>query len=203
MPIRHFGPGRISANGLPGAKTRGELLAALTEGRIKAALVIGEDPMRHNRTAALLGSVEFLAACDWAETETTLFANIAIPMTTYLETEGSRITMDGKVKQYHAAVAAPNGVKTWHVLRNIAFCLGVELPGVFSSIFAELSHLVATHQEHLLPMYWNTGETRAFSGKGRLTVADTTASSFPAIPALTACAQHKAEVQQIGLEHYR
>lgn len=198
-----FLPGRVPARGLPGAATRGELLDALAAGGIKAALVIGEDPMRHDRTAALFNTVTFLAACDWAETETTLFANAAIPMTTYLETEGTRISLDGRVNQFQAAVGAPNGIKTWHVLKNIAYCLGVEMPGVFTSIFADLDRLVKANQKDRLPFYWNTGQARAWDGKGTLTVADIATTSFPAVPALTPYTQYKGEVQQVGLRHHR
>jgi formate dehydrogenase major subunit len=198
-----FLPGRVPAAGLPGAATRKELLDALTAGSIKAALVIGEDPMRDDRTAALFSTIDFLAACDWAETETTLFANVALPMTTYLETEGTRINLEGRLIQYQAAVGAPNGIKTWHVLKNIAYCLGVEMPGVFSSIFADLERLVKANQRDRLPFYWNTGQAREWTGKGTLTVADITTSTFPAAPALTPCTRYKNEVQQVGLKHYR
>ena len=198
-----FLPGRTPTRGLPGATTRKELLDAMAAGDIIAALVIGEDPMRDDRTASLFNNTEFLVACDWAETETTLFANVALPMTTYLETEGTRINLEGRLIPYQAAVGAPNGVKTWHMLRNIAYCLGVEIPGVFSSIFADLERLVKASQQDRLPFYWNTGQARAWDGKGTLTVADTVTSIFPAKPAMTACDRYKNEVQQVGLKHYR
>ena len=198
-----FKPGRVRARGLPGAASRKELMDALTAGRIKAALLIGEDPMRDDRTAALFSGVDFMAACDWAETETALFAHVAIPMTTFLETEGTRINQEGRVIPYHAAVGAPNGIKTWHVLRNIAYCLGVEMPGVFSAISSELERIVKTNQKDRVPFYWNTGQqARSWDGKGTLTVADVATSTFAAPPALTACSQYKSEVQQFGLKHY-
>ena len=198
-----FLPGRKPAHGIPGAASRRELLEALSSGGIKAALVIGEDPMRHNRTAALFNAVEFLAVCDWAETETTLFANVAIPITTYLESEGTRINFEGRVIDFKAAVGAPQGIKAWHVLRNVANYLGVELPGVFSSISAAIEKAVKKNQGDLLPFYWNTGQARKWSGKGTLAVADVATLSFPGVPALTPCAQYKNEIQEIGLKHYR
>ena len=196
-------PGRVPTRRLPGATTRKELMDALAAGRIKAALVIGEDPMRDDKTAALFGDIDFMAACDWAETETTLFAHVALPLTTYLETEGTRISLEGRVIPYQAAVPAPNGVKTWHMLRNIAYCLGVGMPGVFVSIFADLERLVKANQRDRLPFYWNTGQPRVWDGKGTLTVADILTSTFPATPALTPSTRYKAEVQQVGLKHYR
>ena len=198
-----FLPGKVPAQGLPGATTREDLMDALTSDAIKAALVIGEDPMRDDRTAALFSAVDFMAACDWAETETTLFADVALPLTTYLETEGTRINFEGRVIPYQAAVGAPNGVKTWHVLRNIAYCLKVEMPGVFSALSSDLERVVKTNQKARLPFYWNTGQERAWDGEGALTVADVLTLSFPATPALTPCSRYKNEVQQVGLKHYR
>ncbi|MBN2559778.1 MAG: FAD-dependent oxidoreductase [Phycisphaerae bacterium] len=198
-----FLPGRKTSSGIPGSARRVELLDALSSGGIKAALVIGEDPMRHDRTAALFNAVEFLAACDWAETETTLFANVAIPITTFLESEATRINFEGRVINFKAAVGAPNGIKTWHVLKNIADHLGVEVPGVFSSISAEIRTLVKKNQGDRLWFYWNTGQDRRWSGTGALTVADVATSLFPGTPALTPCAQYKNEIQEIGIKHYR
>ncbi len=198
-----FAPGRRPADGRPGARTRRELLDVLAQGEIRAALVIGEDPLRHDRTAALFDDLDFLAACDWAETETTLFADVALPMTTYLETEGTRIDYAGRVKDFRAAVGAPNGIKTWHVLKNIGDRLGVPIPGVFPTISAQLAALVHASQEDKLAFYFNTGQTRHWDGTGRLVVADVDLSSSPGAPPLTACAQYKSEVQEIGIRDYR
>ena len=198
-----FLPGRVTASGIPGAANRQELLDALSGGRVKAALVIGEDPMRHDQTAALFSSAELLAACDWAETETTRFANVAIPITTYLESEGTRINLEGRVINFKPAVGAPNGVKAWHVLKNIADHLGVAMPGVFSSISADLVKRITKHQGDRVAFYWNTGQARTWSGTGALTIAEVAASSFPGAPALTPCAQYKNEVQEIGIRHHR
>ena len=198
-----FLPGRTPAKRRPGAANRRELLKAMSDGVIKAALIIGEDPMRHDRTASLFNNVEFLVACDWAETETTLFANVAIPIATYLESEGTRIDFQGRAAGFNAAVGAPNGVKTWHVLKNLADNLGVEIPGVFSSISSEIETLAKKNLGDMLPFYWNTGQDRHWDGAGTLAVAKVGGSSFPGAPALTPCAQYKDEIQEIGIKHYR
>jgi len=198
-----FMPGRATAKGLPGAANRRELLKAMTDGGIKAALIIGEDPMRHDRTAALFNDVEFLVACDWAETETTLFANVAIPIATYLESEGTRINFEGRAVEFNAAVGAPSGVKTWHVLKNLADNLGVEIPGVFAGISGELTTLVKKNLGDQLPFYWNTGQDRRWNGVGSLAVAKVSGAAFPGAPALTPNAQYKDEIQEIGIKHYR
>jgi formate dehydrogenase major subunit len=198
-----FAPGRKPARGGAGARTRRELLDALAGGEIRAALVIGEDPMRHDRTAAFFNDLDFLAACDWAETETTLFANVALPMTTYLETEGTRVNYEGRVMDFTAAVGAPNGIKTWHLLKNIGDQLGVTTPGVFSAISAELAGLVRRSLGDRVAFYFNTGQTRDWDGTGSLVVADVDLASSPGAPALTACAQYKSEIQEIGIRDYR
>jgi len=198
-----FVPGRAPAGRLPGARDRTELLHALAAGEIRAALVIGEDPMRHDQTAAFFTDLDLLAVCDWAATETALYANVALPMATSLETEGSRVDYEGRVVESRAAVGAPNGIKTWHVLRNIGDLLGVPIPGVFSAISAELTRLVERHQGDTAAFTFNTGQPRKWDGTGRLVVADATPTRLPGAPPLTACAQFKSEVQEIGIRDYR
>ena len=63
---------------------RGELLEALA-GEIKAALVIGEDPMRHDRRRR--SSADCSSSRSATGRADPLFADVALPMTTYLETE--------------------------------------------------------------------------------------------------------------------
>jgi hypothetical protein len=124
-------------------------------------------------------------------------------MTTYLETEGTRVDHAGRVIDFAAAVWPPNGIKTWHVLKNIGDRLGVPVPGVFSTISTELAQVIHARQGDKLAFYYNTGQTRDWDGAGRLVVADVALSPFPGAPALTACAQYKSEVQDIGIRDYR
>ncbi|HDS30883.1 MAG TPA: hypothetical protein ENN67_07575, partial [Firmicutes bacterium] len=70
-----FAVGKIPvASDLKGAKNHDELAGLLKSGEIRAALIIGEDPMAWTSTGSWFQNIEFLAAMDWTGTETTQFA---------------------------------------------------------------------------------------------------------------------------------
>ncbi|MBN1824969.1 MAG: FAD-dependent oxidoreductase [Candidatus Eisenbacteria bacterium] len=198
-----FAAGRAPAPALPGAKNREDLLRALREGRIRAALVVGEDPMGYNKTASYLGNVEFLAAVDWARTETTLFADVAIPGSTYLESEGTRVNFEGRAIRFQPAAAPLSGMKGWRVLRNLADHLGVSVPAVFPRIEGALWKAAREGLGDRLPFYLGDGDRSAWDGKGTLVIADVDATPYPRTPALTEIAQYKRDVHEVGLEHFR
>jgi predicted molibdopterin-dependent oxidoreductase YjgC len=60
-----FGPGRVPiTSNFAGAGSHSGLRKLLTEGKIRAALVIGEDPMAWGQTGRWFQNIEFLAAMD-------------------------------------------------------------------------------------------------------------------------------------------
>ncbi len=199
-----FQAGRVPvSNGIAGARSRKEFLSMLKEGQIKAALIIGEDPMATDRTASYFGAIEFLAAVDWAQTETTQFADVAIPGSTFLESEGSRCNFEGGVVSFNPAIETPSGVKTWEVLVGIAAQLGLSVGPDFDAISAELDQTVRDNSKNVLDLVWNTGQERSWDGTGRLVVADVEAQAAPVLPAYSMTARYRSEKLKVGLQHYR
>ncbi|MEN8164483.1 MAG: molybdopterin-dependent oxidoreductase, partial [Acidobacteriota bacterium] len=198
-----FEAGRVPAGEVAGARNRKELMAMLKEGRIKAALVIGEDPMATDRTASYFGAIEFLAALDWAQTETTQFADVAIPGSTFLESEGTRCNFQGEVITFNPTVETPSGVKGWEVLVGIAAELGLSVGPDFDGISAELDHTVRANVKQALDLLWNTGQERSWDGSGSLVVADVQAQAAPVLPAYSMTARYRSEKLKVGLQHFR
>jgi len=198
-----FSVGRVAANGFPGAKTREELFGMLREGKIKAALVISEDPMSTDRVASYFGGVEFLAAVDWASTETTLFADVAIPGSTFLESGGTRCNFEGKVLSYTPAVKPPAGAAGWQVLAGMAARLGLEVPDNVDALTASIAEAARGHLGPHLPFLWNTGEAQSWDGTGSLVVADAGAKPAPRVPAFNVSALYRRSVREVGIEHFR
>jgi formate dehydrogenase major subunit len=198
-----FTVGRVPARGFPGAKTREELFGMLREGKIKAALVISEDPMSTDRVASYFGGVEFLTAVDWAQTETTLFADVAIPGSTFLEGGGTRCNFEGRVLHYRPAVKPPAGVAGWQVLAGLAGRLGLDVPDNVEALTAGIAAAAAGHLGPRLPFLWNTGQTHAWDGSGSLVVADASAHPYPRVPAFNAGALYRRSVREVGIEHFR
>jgi formate dehydrogenase major subunit len=199
-----FLAGRMPANGLPGAKSRADLLALLKDGRLKAALIVGEDPMRDDKVASYFGNAEFLAVLDWTPTETTEYADVVLPGSTFLESGGTRINFEGRLTRYTQALRPPFGAATAEVLAGLAKAFGIEdAGGTIDEITAGLDRLMRAHLGDRVKFTWNTGEARGGSGAVRLNVADVRTKPSPIAPPLTVAEHYKRQVREVGVAHYR
>jgi len=190
---------------LPGARSHAQLRALLREGRIRAALIVGEDPLEHARTAAYFKNLEFLATIDWTATETTHAADVAIPGSTYLESEGTRCNFEGRLLEFAPAVAPPSGASGWQALAGIAAQLGAlrQPPGTAAALTAELEDAVRTGLGSLAAFYWNRGEERAAPAGGALVLPRLETRPAPLPPALTQTGRYKRTMRAVGAEHFR
>jgi predicted molibdopterin-dependent oxidoreductase YjgC len=199
-----FLAGRRPAGKLPGARSHGELRELLEKGRIKAALVIGEDPMEHARTSSYFQNIEFLAAVDWTATETTRFADIALPGTTYLESDGTRCNFEGRLVPYTQAVAPPSGRPGWQVLAELAAACGIDLRAESAAVItAALERDIQAGLGPLAAFYWNRGEPRDGSGAGALAAPDVRGRARPIPPALTHGGRYKRGIREVGTARFR
>jgi formate dehydrogenase major subunit len=206
-----FLPGRVAVDAagnaaasaalhtVPGARSHEELRALLKDGKLRAALVIGEDPMEHARTGAYFQNVDFLAVIDWLPTETTRFADVALPGTTYLEGEGTRCNFEGRLLQFTRAVSPPSGAPGWKVLAELAARLGVAVSASkCDELTCELERKVQTSLNSHAPFYWNKGEARAWTDGGTLGVPQIHAKPASIQPALTHTGRYKRAIREVG-----
>jgi len=197
-----FGPGRVPITGkFAGAGSHAGLRKLLNEGEIRAALVIGEDPMAWGQTGRWFQNIEFLAAMDWTSTETTQYADVVLPGSTYLETIGTRCNFEGKVVEFYQVVEPPAGVSGREVLRTLAAEFGIETAqdtsreiwGIIQDKLGAMSHF-----------YWNTGQRRDLDeGKMHLVVADTGVRTGLIQPPLTHGEKYKKEIRDVGTDRFR
>jgi formate dehydrogenase major subunit len=199
-----IGPGGQLLTGLPGAHTRGQLARMLDDGWIRAALVVGEDPLRYDRCAAWFRNVEFLAAMDWTETETTQLADVVLPGSTGLESQGTRCNFEGRLLSFTRTVPPPSGLMGSEVLAGLAQQLGVPLPraGV-AALTQELDTRVREALGDRVSQCWNTGEARASTGQDRLIPVQAKPKAATQIPPLTQVEIYKRELREVGSEHFR
>jgi len=196
-----FLPGRAPVGGttLGGARSRAELRAMLREGRIRGALVIGEDPMEHARTGAYFQNVDFLAAIDWTPTETTRFADVTLPGTTYLESEGTRCNFEGRLLDFAPAVTPPSGLPGWKVLAELAARLGVRVGAAAAEeLTREIERAVRAELNSLSPFYWNKGEARVWPVRAALSAPRLGGGAASIPPALTHTGRYKRAIRQVG-----
>jgi formate dehydrogenase major subunit len=196
-----FGPGRTrNPEGVAGARNRRELRELLASGEIKGALVIGEDPLAWGQTGRWFQDAEFIAAMDWTHTETTRYADVTLPGSTYLETAGTRCNFEGKLIRYSRAVESPAGASGDEVLRGLAREFGLATE---EDTTAEVDRIVRERLGDLARFYWNTGEERIAPRPVRLVPTGAAVQTLSIQPPLTHCDRYKREIREIGTERFR
>ena len=196
-----FGPGRVpNPAGMKGAVDHAGLRELLSNGEIRAALVIGEDPMAWGRTGAWFENIEFLAAMDWTNTETTQYADVVLPGSTYLETEGTRCNFEGRLAKFAEAVEPPAGLSGRGVLEGLATEFGIPAG---DDLTADLARIVADKLGSLKTFYWNTGQDREYEGAARLVPTGPGTGRVAIQPPLTHGEKYKKEIREVGTERFR
>ena len=196
-----FAPGRAEpSTEAAGVRTRKELLELLEKGEIRGALVIGEDPMAWGPTGSWMQNIEFLAAVDWTDTETTRFADVVLPGSTFLETKGTRCNFEGNLVEYARAVEPPAGVSGREVLEGLAVEFGLK---DISDTSAQLRSIVEKSAKDLLPWYWNTGQARDVGAKTKLAAAGSGAGKRALLPPLTHTGRYRKEIREVGTGRFR
>jgi len=196
-----FGPGRTpNPEGVVGARSREELRALLASGGIKGALIIGEDPLAWGQTGSWFQNVEFIAAMDWTDTETTRYADVVLPGSTYLETAGTRCNFEGALVEYSKAVEPPSGSSGDEVLRGLAREFGLT---TIDDTTAEIETIVRKKLGDLARFYWNTGEERFAPAAKRLVPTGAVAHTGSIHPPLTHGERYKREIREVGTGRFR
>ncbi len=163
-------------------------------------MVIGENPLDFDRPGSWFQNVEFFAAMDWTETETTRFADITLPGSTFLETAGTRCNFEGEVTDFAAAVKAPFGKDGVQVLAELVTAFGIN---AIADIAAHIDRLVSSKLGGLVPYYWNTGQDRTGIFKGRLVAVEVDAKASSIQPPLTHSQKYRKELRDVGTGRFR
>jgi predicted molibdopterin-dependent oxidoreductase YjgC len=196
-----FSAGRNPVSGdLPGASNREELLEMLERGELVSALIIGEDPLAWRPTDSWFANVKCLAAMDWTPTETTRFADVVLPGSTYLETEGTRCNFEGGVVNFSRAVNPPSGLSGREVLEGLAQEFGIDIP---DDISGRIERLAKKSLGESAAYYWNTGEIRKETGIAGLQKTDMSLRSGVIPPPLTHGGRYKKEIREVGTGRFR
>lgn len=96
------------------------LTQKLLQGKIKALLVFGEDPLAAGENRKYFNHLEFLAVHDLFRTTTTAEADIIIPASSFLEQEGSYISCDRRMQHTRPALPPKVDIPTWKFIRTLA-----------------------------------------------------------------------------------
>jgi formate dehydrogenase major subunit len=111
----------------------------LAQGKIKAALIFGEDPLVSAAAAEALSAVEFKLVVDFFLTATASEADVVLPMSTPLENSGSYTACDRRVQRSAAILPPRAGMTNLEIIGKLSALTGAALR--FSGadeIFAEI-----------------------------------------------------------------
>jgi len=132
-------------SGTPGLSTV-EIMHAAHRGDIKAMYIMGENPMVTdpdlNHTAEALRNLDFLVVQDIFNTETTPFADVILPASSYAEKDGTFVNSDRRVLRVRKVVPLPGEAREdYKIILDIAERMGYDIGSYkdASSIFDEIA----------------------------------------------------------------
>ena len=111
-------------------------------GKVKAALIIGEDPLENPGERKRFRGMEFVAVMDLFMTETAQSADVILPASTYIESGGSFTGFDRKIRKFPSAFPAPAGKTNLQILNELAKLMGTEIKDMKpEEVFEEIRKL--------------------------------------------------------------
>lgn len=123
-----------------------EMMELVHQGAIRTLFVMGSNPVVSNPNADLvekaLEGVDFLAVADMFLSETARMADVVLPVTAYLENDGTLTNLEGRVLLRESKLEPPGETRhDWAILCELAARLGKSAYFSFESaeqIFEEL-----------------------------------------------------------------
>jgi formate dehydrogenase alpha subunit len=132
-------------SGKPGLTTV-EIMHAAYEGKIKAMYIMGENPMLTdpdlNHTEHAIKNLDFLVVQDIFNTETTPYADVILPASSFAEKDGTFVNSDRRVLRVRKAVELPGEAREdWKIIVSIAEKMGYNIGSYTnaSEIFDEIA----------------------------------------------------------------
>ena len=110
-----------------------EIAEAITSGKIRALLALGEDAAECGIAVESLHKLEFLAVMAILPNATTNAAHVVLPSASWAEKRGSMINVRGRLQRLNQAIASPGQARDdWRILAELIQRAGN--PASFSSI---------------------------------------------------------------------
>ncbi len=110
-----------------------QMFDAAVDGRLKAMYIFGEDVAQTDpdtkHVVPALESLDFLVCQDIFETETTKFADVVLPASSFLEKAGTFTNAERRIQLVSPAIEPPGSAKTdFEIIKLVSSALGHEIP---------------------------------------------------------------------------
>lgn len=136
-----------SLSSKPGLTTV-EIVQAAYDGKIKGMFIMGENAMisdpNLNHTEEAFKQLEFLVVQDIFHTETTRFADVVLPASSWAEKEGTFVNSDRRVLRVRKAVECPGEARVdWKIIHELSARMGKPMPAYRNEgeIFDEIARV--------------------------------------------------------------
>ncbi len=116
------------------------LARKIREDRVRAAFVLGENPAVTEQFGGFIRNLEFLVVADLFLTETGQNADVFLPLSTYLETDGHLTNWCGMRQQINPIGEPVNGLRSADIIARLASIIaGRDGIGLIPDAFRELA----------------------------------------------------------------
>lgn len=133
--------------------TEVDLGRLLAEKAIKAAVILGEDPLGSDALPADIRAgieaIEFLVVGDVLATKTTAAAHVVLPLSATPETSGTFTNSERRVQAISRAIPPRVGMETWRILTELADRMGAGRNMAYaapSEVFDEIRRVVPIYR---------------------------------------------------------
>ena len=127
------------------------MLAAAAEGRLRALVLLGADPLSdvpdRRLVDAAFAKLEFVVAVETLANSSTALADVVLPAAGYAETSGTTTNIEGRVTRVAAKVSAPGVARPdWMIATELAAMLGTDFGfGRVEDITEEIATVAPSH----------------------------------------------------------
>ncbi len=98
----------------------------LTSGKIKGALILGENPCSNNELIDLFGKMEFIVTADVCRTVTSEMSDVALPLAAPVEEEGTCFSADNRVRRLKKMIDPVGGMGNIEIISALSRAMGTE-----------------------------------------------------------------------------
>ncbi|GBD99977.1 putative formate dehydrogenase [bacterium BMS3Abin07] len=116
--------------GVPGQKglTLFEMFEAIGKGDIKAAYVMGDNPVFNlpaaDRIREAMSGLDFLVVQDAFLSETAKMADVVLPAALWAEKDGTYVNLERRIQRLHRAKKSVGGLEGWQIIAGISGLMG-------------------------------------------------------------------------------